>query len=340
MSTQTFGLGSRLGYFWDRLRGFNAASLWDRASAVATAHHRSRVVVLVDMLWSAGFRDTPFQDYVDWDFAMLTRAERASFMTHAISNHLSMTYDQAEYRLIFQDKIEFNRAFDSLLGRRWLDVRESSPGVLQEFVRSSGTVMAKIPVSTSGHGVERYQAKDIDDWPAFHAELVRKGQVLVEEYISQHPLLAGYCAGTVNTTRVTTFFDGSSAHILSMAQKFGRGAASDQQTFGGFYTMLDLDGAAMGPGYDSHGSVHARHPDSGVSIADFRLPKMAELRTFIDAVCRVVPQVQYVGWDVVIGEEGPVLVEGNWGAGVYENKPSVTGIRTGSLPRFREVIGF
>ena len=44
---------------------------------------------------------------------------------------------------------------------------------------------------------------------------------------------------------------------------------------------------------------------------------------------RVVPQVQYVGWDVVIDERGPLLVEGNWAAGVYENKPSVTGIRTG-----------
>jgi hypothetical protein len=65
-----------------------------------------------------------------------------------------------------------------------------------------------------------------------------------------------------------------------------------------------------------------------------------ELYAFMDRVARVVPQIQYVGWDVVIGVDGPVLVEGNWAAGVYENKPSVTGIRSGSLPRFREAIGF
>ena len=50
------------------------------------------------------------------------------------------------------------------------------------------------------------------------------------------------CPGTVNTTRVTAFFDGEKTHILAMAQKFGRGAVSDQMTYGGFYTMLDDSG--------------------------------------------------------------------------------------------------
>jgi hypothetical protein len=30
----------------------------------------------------------------------------------------------------------------------------------------------------------------------------------------------------------------------------------------------------------------------------------------------------------------------NWAAGVYENKPSVTGIRTGHKPKYRAAIGF
>jgi hypothetical protein len=33
-----------------------------------------------------------------------------------------------------------------------------------------------------------------------------------------------------------------------------------------------------------------------------------------------------------------VLVEGNWAAGVYENKPSATGIRTGHKPRYLAAI--
>lgn len=340
MKARGLGLKSRLSYLARRAKGFDGAALLSRARAVAAAHHRSTLFVVVDMLWSAAFRSTAFQDYVDYDFAMLNRAERATFMTHSLSNHIAMKFDHPDYRSLFHDKLEFNRTFDALLGREWLDVRTATSEELRAFVEKHGRVMGKVPFSDSGHGVERYEAASIEDWGSLRDVMLAKGQTLVEEYITQHPVLAAICPGTANTTRVTTFFDGTDSHVLSMAQKFGRGAASDQQTYGGFYTMLNLDGSSRGPGYDSHDNVYRTHPESGVSIVDFTLPMIPELFAFIDAACRVVPQVQYVGWDVVIGEHGPVLVEGNWAAGVYENKPSVTGIRHGSRPRFREFIGF
>ena len=340
MNAKKLGLGTRARYLFLRVKGFNFGSVWSRARDVAKEHNRSTFGVFVDMLWSAGFRNTAFQDYVDFEFATLNRKERATYMTHSLSNHLAMTYDDPKYRELFHDKIEFNRVFDEFLGREWLDVRESSADGVRDFFERHRTVVAKEPFSNSGHGVHRHLYEDVSDWDAFYEELKRSGQSLIEENIKQHPTLAEVCPGTANTTRITTFFDGDRTHVLSMAQKFGRGTVSDQQTYGGFYTMLNLDGSARGAGYDSHGNVHATHPESGVSIPDFQLPMVQEMFDFIDRVARTVPQMQYVGWDVVITADGPVLVEGNWAAGVYENKPSVTGIRTGSLPRFREAIGF
>ncbi len=340
MNARGLGLKNRLNYLARRVRGFDAASVVARARAVARKFNKPMPVVLVDMLWWAAFRNTAFQDYVDCDFAMLGTAERVTFMTNSLSNHIAMKYDQADYRVLFHDKLEFNRRFDSLLGREWLDLRATTDAELRAFVEKHERVMGKVPFSDSGHGVERYEASAVTDWDALRGLMLGKGQTLLEEYITQHPTLAALCPGTANTTRVTTFFDGHNAHVLSMAQKFGRGAASDQQTFGGFFTMLDLDGHARGPGYDSHDNVYETHPESGVSIADFHLPLVPELFAFIEEACRVVPQVQYVGWDIVVGPTGPVLVEGNWAAGVYENKPSVTGIRTGTRPRFRQFVGF
>lgn len=335
-----FSLAPRIRYLLARARRIDVASVITRAKEASSQHGKPVPLIVVDMLWSAGRHNVGFQDYIDYDFAILNGAERATYMTHPVSNEISQKYDHPDYRHLFHDKAEFNARFSPFLKREWMLITEDNSERLRDFTERHGTIVVKETHGQAGTGVHRYHAADVTDWIAFHAELLAKKQVLVEEVIRQHADLAAVCPGTVNTTRVTAFFDGEKTHILAMAQKFGRGAVSDQMSFGGFYTMLDENGHAVGSGYDSHGHVHATHPDSGFPIADFQLPMMDDVRHFVDQVARVVPQVQYVGWDIVVTPDGPVLVEGNWGAGVYENKPSVTGIRTGHKPRYQAAIGF
>ena len=340
MPKQGFSPVTRLRYLAGRARRIDVGSVVERAKEASEQHGKSLPLVVADMLYQAGVKNVGFQDYIDYDFAILTPAERATYMTHPVSNQISQKYDHPDYRGIFQDKVEFDRRFSDFLRREWMVVDADNADDLRTFTERLGTIVTKEPVGQAGTGVHRYHAAEVEDWDAFHRGLLERGEILVEEVIRQHDDLAAVCPGTVNTTRVTAFFDGSTTHILAMAQKFGRGAVSDQMTFGGFYTMLDENGHALGAGYDSHGHVHELHPDSGVRIADFQLPMIDEVKAFVDQIARVVPQVQYVGWDIVVGPEGPVLVEGNWGAGVYENKPSVTGIRKGHKPRYRAAIGF
>ncbi|GLJ60376.1 hypothetical protein GCM10017576_05050 [Microbacterium barkeri] len=340
MPSTGLSLGPKLRYLVERARRIDVGSVIERAKEVHEQHGKAVPLVVADMLWSAARRDVAFQDYVDYDFAILTREERATFMTHPVSMQLAAKYAHPDHRVLFENKIEFNRRFDRFLRREWLVVEAGNADAVRAFVEKHGTIVAKVPVSHMGLGVHRYHAEEVQDWAAFHRGLLERDEILLEEVIVQHPDLAAVCPGTVNTTRITAFNDGSDVHILAIAQKFGRGAVSDQMSFGGFYTMLDDAGHAIGAGYDSHGHVHEKHPDTGFPIAQFQLPFMEEVRAFIDRVARIVPQVQYVGWDVVVSPDGPVLVEGNWGAGVYENKPSVTGIRTGHKPRYRKAIGF
>lgn len=340
MPSQGFSPVTRLRYLADRARRIDVGSVIERAKEASAQHGKAMPLVVADMLFQAGVKNVGFQDYIDYDFAILTPAERATYMTHPVSNQISQKYDHPDYRGLFQDKVEFDRTFSEFLRREWMVVEAGNADELRAFAERLGTIVTKEPVGQAGTGVHRYHAAEVEDWDQFHRGLLERGEMLVEEVIRQHDDLAAVCPGTVNTTRVTAFFDGQKTHILAMAQKFGRGAVSDQMTFGGFYTMLDENGHALGAGYDSHGHVHEVHPDSGVRIADFQLPLIDEVKAFVDRVARVVPQVQYVGWDIVVGPDGPVLVEGNWGAGVYENKPSVTGIRTGHKPRYRAAIGF
>jgi len=336
--TTAHPLTPRLRFWTERARRLNVASLVERAGRVARRHRRRMPVVLADMLWQAAFHGVGFQDYVEYDFAILTRAERATYMTSPVSDRLAMTFDDPAYRHLFHDKVEFNRTFDAFLQRGWLVVDAHNADALRAFAERHGTIVTKEPLGRAGLGVHRYHADQVTDWAAFHRGLLARGEILVEEAIRQHDDLAAVCAGTVNTTRVTAFFDGEKTHILAMAQKFGRGQVSDQTAAGGFYVMLDEHGRAMGAGYDGNGVVHEVHPESQLRIADFRLPLLDDVVDLVDRAARVVPQVRYVGWDVAVTPTGAVLVEGNWAAGVYENKPSATGIRTGHKPRYLAAI--
>lgn len=341
MASRGLALLPRLRVLWQRATHVDVRSLTDRAHTTARIHGKSYPLVLVDMLWSAARHRVAFNDYLEFDFAILSRAERATWVTSPLALELSNRYDDPAHVHRFHHKIDFNRDFDRFLGREWLDLREADAADLEAFADRHPVLIGKVPVSKSGAGVRRYLADEIHDWEAFHAELVDRDEVLVEESIRQHPDLAAVCPGTVNTTRVTTFVtDDGTVVIVNMAQKFGRGQVSDQGSFGGFYTVLDEDGHALGQGYDIHGNLFETHPDSGYTIADFQLPEMDRVRELITQVALVVPQVRYVGWDIVAGPDGPVLVEGNWGAGVFENKPTATGIRHGHLPRYRAAMGF
>lgn len=333
-----FSLTPRLRFLARRVRRLNPDALIARARQAAERHGKSTPAVVVDMLWEAGFRGVGFQDYIDYDFAILTRAERATYMTSPLSDRLAMEFDDPAFRHLFHDKVAFNRTFDGFLRREWMTVTTDNADEVRAFAERHGTIVTKEPLGRAGLGVHRYRAADVSDWELFHRGLLARGEILIEEVIRQHEELAALCAGTVNTTRVTAFFDGRTTHILAVAQKFGRGAVSDQNAFGGFYAMLDESGQATGAGYDSRGQVHEVHPESEIPIAQFRLPMFDEVLDFVDRIARVVPQVRYVGWDIAVTPEGPVLVEGNWAAGVYENKPSATGIRTGHRERYLAAI--
>lgn len=326
----------------DRVRNVNLGSVVERAKEIARRHGRDWRPVFADMMWEAGRHGTNFQDYCDWDFALLTPRERRTYMTNTISSFLIEQLNDPTANEIFEDKIRFNRVFAADLGREWIDLEETDAEGLRAFVeRHGGRAITKIPVSYSGYGIGMLKAAEVEDWEAERARLLEKGMRLVEEVLVQHEDLAAVAPGTVNTTRVTTYWDGERMHVLGFAQKFGIvEGASDQQIYGGVYTQLDESGRALGPGYGYHGKIYALHPITGASIADFQLPMAAEVLETCERLCATAPEVPYVGWDIVVTPEGPVVIEGNRSPGVYENKFSATGRRTGQLAHFEREIGF
>ena len=60
----------------------------------------------------------------------------------------------------------------------------------------------------------------------------------------------------------------------------------------------------------------------------------------MEKAARVTPEMGYVGWDVAIDQDGPILIEGNAypGHDIYQ-MPGMVPDKVGMLPTFREMTG-
>jgi len=335
------GLSRRVRYLIARARALDTENLTRLAGRIADSSGRAKPVILADMLWSSVRHETGFQDYYDWDFHTLSRRERRTFMTHPKSNHLAQKLNAVEHRPTFADKSRFNARFAPYLRREWLDLRTASPEELAAFLARHARVMSKVADSLGGDGIQAFSTAEIAKPEAWRADRLAARQVLVEEFLTQHPVMASLNPSSVNTLRIITYLDAARrAHVLARTLKMGNGGDVDNFSDGGMYTMLDEHGVAAHPAFDGDGRVFSVHPLSGTSIVGFQVPLWSEVGELVDALAREVPQIPYVGWDIAITPDGPAVIEGNYNTGVFQLKPSVTGVREGLLPVYRRAIGF
>jgi hypothetical protein len=337
------GLGwrRRLRYLAQRAAAVDTANLSRLAGNLAQSSGRLKPIILIDMLWASVRHETGFQDYYDWDFHLLNRHERRTFMTHPKSNHLAQKLNAAEHRGLFADKTRFNARFDAYLGREWVDLRSSTPEELSAFLSRHDRVMAKIADSLGGDGIASYTTASIIEPEAWRKDRLAARQVLVEEFLTQHPVMASLNASSVNTLRIITFRSPDDrVHTLARTLKMGNGGDVDNFSDGGMYTMLDENGIAHHPAFDGEGRVFSVHPLSGTPIVGFAVPLWDSVTETVSRIAREVPEIPYVGWDIAVTPSGAAVIEGNYNTGVFQLKPSVTGVREGLLPTYRRAIGF
>lgn len=297
--------------------------------------------VAADMAWCAVRYETTFENYSEWDFRILKRRERATYMTDPKSFHLSRRLNDDAQRGVFDDKLEFAGHFGDELGREWLDATTADAGEIEAFIRRHDRVITKNPGGVGGNGITMRDSAGITDAAALRAELIASGETLIEEVLVQHPEMARLYPGSVNSLRMVTYLDpDGEVHLLAAVLKVGNGGVIDNFSNGGMYTMLDEAGRALHPASDEEGHPFATHPITGVEITGYQVPLYDEILALIDRLARRMPALPYIGWDIAITPDRPVVIEGNHNTGVFQSKPSVSGIRTGLLPRYRAAMRF
>ena len=173
--------------------------------------------------------------------------------------------------------------------------------------------MAKPLDLTGGHGIEKLKTGDFASTDEMYDYLKEHNFGLCEQYIVQHHDMAAFNPYSVNTFRICTILTNGEPHVLYFYVRMGNGEkVVDNLHSGGLTCPVDWEtGKIKYKGYALFDKYYDVHPNTGHPLVGEQLPFWKEAIEMCFEAAKSLPQVAYVGWDVGITENGPVLIEGN-----------------------------
>jgi hypothetical protein len=187
--------------------------------------------------------------------------------------------------------------------------------VLKPIGRGGGTGIIILKSESGGIVMNGKEAKlsDID-------RLIRNlDNYLIVECVMQAQYSSTIYPRTTNTIRVLTMWDyeTNKPFIASVAHRFGteRSFPVDNSQKGGLRVGISLDTGEMGCGttrpYTGRFIWYENHPDSRQRIKGVFVPNWAAIKEGIIKMANALPYIPYIGWDIVVEEEGFKIIEGN-----------------------------
>ena len=330
------------GYF---RRVIKNASLEKLKGTINTVHERSgknRLAIFLDMCGCFARYGAGYYDYQIFQFYNLTPAQRKTYVTRFISKKFNMFMNDVNYCDLFDNKDEFYARFGEFTGRSFLDLSKATKEDVAKFVEGKARIFCKPRSKTCGIGCERLDIADFKDTDALYDYLMSHDFYTIEDVIVNHPDVRRLYDNAVNSMRIITLLDDNKqVHVLYIVQKIGlNGSVIDNNCM---FSPVDIETGKIK--YPAHagdtplGIIYEKHPNTGITIQGYQLPMVKEAVEMVRKAALIVPQVRYVGWDVAVTENGPIIIEGNtYCAHDFWQLPPHTPDKIGMLPTLKKLV--
>ncbi len=331
----------RLKYLFKKAFTWNYKDAYKQAKIIHKKRHKNTIWIFLDMIFCGIKYGAGYSDYVEFEFDLLNNCERKTYLTSELNNRIVRKYNNKAYFHLFQNKIEFNNLFKNFLGRNFLDLSSNSFEEFKDFCLKNKKICIKPYNGSCGEGIEFIEINKNINFKNLYKRLKKEKKYVIEEYIKQHKSLNKLYPDSVNTLRIISFLDSNNnVDIIRVVIKFGTTGKIDNHVAGGMYTFLDENGIILYPACDDFGNSYTKHPVTKTNLIGFKVPYYKEAIELIKKAAKIVPQIRYVGWDVAITNNGPIIIEGNEYCGLFQNKASTNPSKKGDLPLFRKYIDF
>lgn len=261
--------------------------------------------------------------------------------------YLKTPFLNGAYSMVLDDKLIFNEVFRkhpgllpetyALLRRdRVLPLtsdRVASHDDLLRLLEKKGRLVIKPTTGGGGNHIVLLESRP--EGVAWNGEVLPRERIkerfqstrdrLVMEFVQQARYAQEIHPGSANTIRVLCLWndDEKEPFVARAVHRFGSPATTpvDNITQGGLDALVDLETGRLGKGArmtaEGRPEWHESHPDTGARIEGVQVPHWREILAGLLAVHSKYPELPYVGWDVLVTEDGFRLLEGNNMSGLW-----------------------
>lgn len=147
--------------------------------------------------------------------------------------------------------------------------------------------------------------------------LLHEYSYLIQPTITQNEIMRSLHHQSLNTIRLITIrnLTTDELEVFPSILRIGTGNAFiDNTSQGGIAVGINLDtGRLKDYGFykPKYGSKVSVHPDSNIKFSDFKIPYFDECIQQALFLHSRLQDIHSIGWDIAIGEKGPIFIEGN-----------------------------
>lgn len=303
-----------LGYY---LRRMDWTLLKKFMAYVKSVHEISVLAQWRSILWNIYRYNISILEYYQFRFFMPRSSDRSSWAGTGFMYEYQRKMNPVKTRQILDDKRLFHQAYKQFMLHQGysLEELEQDPALIHTLLANPAKKLVfKEATGKCGVGILIRQTEEFT--PGGVLEFMRSHQVdLVETFLIQHSDLQALAPSAVNTVRIITQLDSeNNVDILGCRLRISVHTPIDNFAAGNLAAPIDLaSGIVIGPGVysDITKLPEEIHPLSGMHITGFQIPYWQETVQLAKHAALAYPQNRSIGWDIVVTESGPGLIEGN-----------------------------
>lgn len=263
-----------------------------------------------------------------YDFINKTHLEKMEYMTFRLREKYCAHLNSKEEQDIFVDKYKTYQRFTKYYKRDVMQITsENDFSIFEKFVQKHPSFVVKPKDMAFGLGVYLVKESDYTDYKSLFESIRLNGRknkedivwakndhIVLEELIEQDESTASVHPYSVNGIRATTVKVNGKVTVYHPWFKVGAGHQFVTSAVVGTMDagIDEKTGIVITNGFKENGENFDIHPDTGIKINGFVIPRWNELLEMAEEVASSLDNVNYVGWDFVLTPNGWCIMEANY----------------------------